>query len=167
MGMQIRPDGNVVITDCRLFRAGVLYATGFELGLQGADERKTFNTYCPPHLLSDERFLKKLERLPVILGHLNCVEARHYEGTTSAARFDGEWVIADLTINTVAVLTEIFVHRVTDLSLASQDSHEAWPGGSVFDRGLERDFEYLVTAIKPTHIAIVPIGRVEGARLNL
>ncbi|MEX3812129.1 DUF2213 domain-containing protein [Paraburkholderia sp. BR13439] len=166
MALQIRPGGGVVFTDCRLFRAGVIECSGFELGLSAvADKRKWFNTYYSAAALSDEPFLKAFEGLPVILGHLNEVEARHIEGKSSAARFDGEWVVADLTMTTNAIAKEIFVHHVVDLSVSINGDPVAW-NGTTTAAGIEQHFEYSWVNLVPVHIALLNVGRVEGAALN-
>lgn len=160
-----KSNGHVVFTNCRLFRAGVIECSGFELELPAADKRKWFNTYYSAAALSDIRFLKAFDGLPIILGHMNETEERHREGFASAARFDGEWVIADLMLTTAAIAKEVFAYGVTDLS-ASINGEPRTLNGAIDEEGVKTPFEYSWEDLVPVHIALVNVGRVPGAELN-
>ncbi|RKT25469.1 uncharacterized protein DUF2213 [Paraburkholderia sp. RAU2J] len=157
--------GNVVFTNCRLFRAGIMPAFGREIGRPSEDAYQMFNVYYPPQEVGRVEFLDGIENLPLIAGHRNVIEPHHIEGRVSNARFDGEWVIADVTVETRALLEEITKFKVTGLSLASTGTTHDMEA-SVVDRGVETDFQYYQTALRATHLGLVDLGRVRGAMLS-
>ncbi|TDN69094.1 DUF2213 domain-containing protein [Paraburkholderia sp. BL10I2N1] len=164
-----KPVYYAVVTDCRLFKAGIVPAFASEIDANRADQEALVSVLFRGDVLGGDTFLDSLENIPLIVGHRSCIEARHKEGHVRNARFDGLWVIGDVVVETNAAAEEICRHGVRGLSLEIQSRYRK---AIVSDLHLGDDAsivmpDYVAARSKATHLAIVPHPRVQGAMLNL
>ncbi|PPK42217.1 uncharacterized protein DUF2213 [Trinickia symbiotica] len=119
------------------------------------------NTFYPADELARAEFLETLEGLPLLVTH----EGMSKQGFTSNGAFDGEWVRADVTVSGIEALAKVFAEGMVQVSLATKGKFvrkQLW----AIDRGYQEICDGHSFDLRAVHLAIVPLGRVQGARLD-
>jgi hypothetical protein len=147
-------ENGVLRIKARIFREGVYKVKGEEAG----DPADFVNVYYPLKEFVNEKALKQLETVPVIIGHrdftvedMKEVKKGHIAGIP---KVDDGAILADIIIDDPEVTKDIIGKQLHDVSISFSAKSRRTDG-----RYEGTDYEYVFEDISYDHIGLLPEGK--------